>query len=660
MASKMNRKTNTFFEKHKLKFFLVVFSFVTISIVASPKQVTAVTCIENCATSWPTNSVEYEQCKSGCNGDIVSKTLTDATNTEGQGSVLASWGEKYILIPILQVVLRFTGFLLSVAETIFEWIVDANNLKAIMNNNAVYTTWVTVRDLFNVAFIMVLLFSAFATIFQASSNFNYKNVLLNLVIMALLVNFSYPIARFIIDASNILMYGLLQGLGGDSSFVTLIDQSGLSYFYSVTNPSALFLMAAIIFTFILAITLLVIGVLLVIRTIALTIYIIFSPVAFVGKIAPGTKLASSANEWWTDFMKYCFSGPIIIFYLYVATKLFGAISSSDVANSFHVIAVAQTGVDTKSADFTNIISKGAFFSLPIVILWLGIIQAQKSGIAGAGAVVGYGKKAGKWLAKNPALGVGGYTLKKTGVSGAVKQRWDQYKKNSILGSEKTAQRETAMAARFGVKGALEKDMKRRADEYKKSNTTEAELKDLASKGDAAAAYRLAEDKQMDQATYAKFTEENKRRKGGEQLQKSINSKVKQNRADIVANYEAQQKVNSAKPADITAARNEAAKTNPAAAGWSDARVKKYMRMKGVKQSMGDLSAEKFSDQNWVEIAKDPPTAEKLLALKGAAEHLKALNANDPYLAEIKKRMSPTQRAALRDAAQKRFKITLNI
>lgn len=292
--------------------------------------------------------------------------------------------------------LKFTSFLLSSAETLFVYIVDPDNMKSIMDNNAIYTTWRTVRDVFNIAFIMVLLFSAFCTIFQYSK-YGIKTIWRNLVLMALLVNFSYPIARFIIDASNMLMYGFLNNLGGTNSFLVLIEQSGLSKIIGTDSPDPLYLLSAVVFTFIFAITLLTIAILLVIRTITLAIYIIFSPIAFTGSILPGTALASSASSWWTDFMKQCFAGPIIIFFLYIANKMMLAVSSSQ--DGLKNIAVKQVpgGVPVGSIEgLADLIAAASFFALPIIILWYGIIMAQKSGIAGAEMAVGYGKKAMKW------------------------------------------------------------------------------------------------------------------------------------------------------------------------------------------------------------------------------------------------------------------------
>jgi hypothetical protein len=321
-------------------------------------------------------------------------------------------GEELIVVPILKLALKFTGFLLSLAETIFQWIVNPANMKAVIDNKIIYQIWRTVRDVFNVAFIMVLLFSAFATIFQSAANFNYKKVLLNLVIMALLVNFSYPIARFIIDASNMMMYGFLGKIGGSNSFLTIINESGLDQIFTPTtkDPDTLFLLSAVIFTFIFAITLLIIAVLLVIRTITLAVYVIFSPIAFVGSILPGTALAEAGSKWWKDFMQQCFAGPIMVFMLYVATQMIIAINASK--GNMTEIAGLQTvaGQGGFGDTLGKFIASASFFAIPIIILWLGIIKAQESGIHGAKAVVGAGTK----LMKNVGMKVsGGQFIKDT-------------------------------------------------------------------------------------------------------------------------------------------------------------------------------------------------------------------------------------------------------
>ncbi|MFA5961420.1 MAG: hypothetical protein WC848_01915 [Parcubacteria group bacterium] len=634
----------TFFQKNKLKILLAVFCVAFfLPLVYSARPVSA-------EDHW------YSNVLSNLNGE---SSAGYSNNYGAEGASIdsskmpipkvdsATWFQRGIAW-LLKGILSFVAVILSVAQTIFGYIVDANNMKAIMSNQVVYDTWRTVRDVFNIAFIMVLLFSAFATIFQASTNFNYKNILLNLIIMALLVNFSFPISRFIIDASNMLMFGLLNALGGTNSFMTLIEGTGIQNILKSQSIDLVFLISAIIFTFILAITLLIIAVLLLIRTIALTIYIIFSPIAFVGQIAPGTKLASSASEWWTDFMKYCFSGPIIIFFLFVASKLFTAISASQTS----IQALAKTNTSGSTMDTTTLVSAASFFALPIIILWYGIIIAQKSGIAGAGAVVGYGQKKMKQLASAPHK-TAWWAAKKTGIPGGVQQKWANWKKTGYFGSDRQAEREARYAGKgmFAVKGSLEKEMRRKADEHKKNLTTDPELKTLAAAGDAGAALRLAEDKKMDQTTYDAFIRTN----SNAALRGAVNAKVKQNRNDLVAINKSNDATEQAKrenvdsfsaASQVTAradldARISAAGLPPtvtAAAATAD--IQQHI----ANQQMGALSAEQWNDQDWTATISQPagPTRDRaILAAQVAWANLKT-----EAKAEVRKRLSGNNSSAL--------------
>ncbi len=402
----------------------------------------------------------------------------------------ATEAPKSVIAFLLRAILNFVILLLNLAEIIFQWIVNPDVMKAIIDNSAIYKSWMAVRDVFNIIFIMTLLFSAFATIFQVSK-YNYKNILLNLILMALLVNFSYPIARFIIDVSNVVMYGFLQNMSGNY-FMTIIENSGVTGLFNSNSTDLFYLISTIIFTFIFAITLDVIAILLLIRVVSLAIYVIFSPLGFVGSVLPGTKLASEGSKWWTDFLKNCFSGPIMIFMIYIANSTMVAISSlKNSGSDLSSIVSSQLDSNIKNMNgLQQLIVSAAFVSLPIIILWLGVIAAQSSGIAGAGAVVGYGKKVGKWLAKNPAMGIVGYGLRKSGVTGGLRQKWNNWRKTGrYFGSDIQEEREARRAGtgRFAVPHALDrlnaKKVKEASENHDMSNMGANRLRELANTGD---------------------------------------------------------------------------------------------------------------------------------------------------------------------------------
>jgi hypothetical protein len=288
---------------------------------------------------------------------------------------------------ILIVILRFLGLILSAIATLFANVIDVGVFgKVVGNNPVIYEVWGVVRDFLNISFILVLLFSAFCTVFQVQK-FNYKNILLTLIIMALLVNFSFPISRVIVDFSNVMMYSLVQSFHintGSGLLVSFAKGSALDriiYGADITASSP-FLLASVVFVFIFTVTIFVMTILFLIRLVMLAFLIMFSPVAFVGSIVPF--LSTHASKWWDNLFKYAFFGPIMMFMIAVATKMMVSIQS--LGGSFQSIGTKQ------STDGAAVITYMAFFFLPIAILWAGMGIAQSMSIMGASAVVGRGQK----------------------------------------------------------------------------------------------------------------------------------------------------------------------------------------------------------------------------------------------------------------------------
>ena len=535
-------------------------------------------------------------------------------------AVLSLKGIKCLLLYVL----KFIGALIVAASTLFVWVIDTANMKAVLDNSVIYELWGFVRDMLNVAFILVLLFSAFCTVFQISK-YSYKSLLVTLIIMALLVNFSFPIARVIIDFSNVIMYYLINGLGSNIKdgkiFIDFANNGGLA---DIVNPKVggsvsvnsdmSFLIAAIVFTFMFMVTLIIIAILLLIRIVVLAILIIFASIAFVGSIVPF--LSKYASEWWDTLFKYAFFGPVMIFMMVVATKMMGEIAKKK--GQMSIIATAQT-----QPEIAKTIAAFAFFSIPIVILWVGIGSAQKMSIAGAGAIVGRGEKFMKWVGrgtyKAPWMG-----FKATGIPGGVQQRYGEIK-NKFKSSRES--REARMATALGSKSAEERDMKKQADEYKKEKSL-PELQDLAKKGDAAAAYALADLKEMDSDVYNEFL---RNTKGSTRIKSALDAKVKQNRTDVVAISKAED-INSKEYQDIKTA-------NPL---WTPDMIKYQV----IEDEMGKMTAEKWGDQNWAVVDKKltgPNRAKLSAALLDSYISLKP-----QAQGELSKRLSSANVKALRN------------
>ncbi|MFA6383617.1 MAG: hypothetical protein WCX17_04320 [Parcubacteria group bacterium] len=321
---------------------------------------------------------------------------------------------------LLLAVLDFVGWIMSIAALIFAWAADAKNLTAVINGPAVYNAWKIIRDFLNMAFILVLVYTAFTIIFQVDST-NKKRIL-TVVLMALLVNFSFPIARFIIDVGNSMMYtifnNLFDGVKDPSAiYASITGKAQLGPIIHPADPTISSLLASIVFVAILAVTLLMMSVLFVIRIVALALVIIFSPIAFVGVAVPS--MESKAGQWWDYLFKYTFFGPIMAFMLYIAITLM---------NTIIPVSVGAT-----TANEQPILVAMSTFAIPIIVLWIGMGFAQKMGIEGADFVTKQGKGALAWAGKK----FSGYNAIKRQYEGFNKQRkarQDEKDKNTYGGS----------------------------------------------------------------------------------------------------------------------------------------------------------------------------------------------------------------------------------
>lgn len=328
-----------------------------------------------------------------------------------------------LLMTPLNWIFQVAGWFLGVAGVMFIWVVDPQNIKGIVGSQAVYQVWQTVRDFLNMFFILVLLFSAFATIFQIDK-YNIKKIWLNVVLMALLVNFSFPITRFIIDVSNVIMYHLLNGLfpGGDagiaSQFLAFSDITKILMPEKMNGDAAKYLLVAIVFVFMMAVSLMVIGILLLIRLVVLAILVMLSPIGFIGNIFPA--FGKYSSDWWDSLFKYAFMGPIMIFFVGVSLMMMQAVKEFNMING--------STNNTANGSEASWIASLAFSIVPIVMLWTGIGAAQKTGIAGAGTVSGWGKKIAKeWGGVRTATRFMGVN------AGVTAAKEDFFKKGNFLG-----------------------------------------------------------------------------------------------------------------------------------------------------------------------------------------------------------------------------------
>ncbi len=266
-----------------------------------------------------------------------------------------------------------TSYLFALAGQFFDWSFGYSVDDDSYRSPFVLNGWGLVRDFCNIFFIFVLLYVAFATILSLHG-FKTKEMIINVVIIGLLINFSLFASQVIIDASNILARvfynsntikiteggangvtdttpSLKPGLSGElpisAAIVNKINPQNLiingataieledtvsgkkGYASKPTTGGSTGAIGAGAF---ILITLLAIGVnviglivffsvglIFIARVIGLWLAMIFVPLAFFSYTVPSMKDMKMVGwkHWWPETLKLAFLAPIFIFFLYL-------------------------------------------------------------------------------------------------------------------------------------------------------------------------------------------------------------------------------------------------------------------------------------------------------------------------------------------------------
>ncbi|MEI7750073.1 MAG: hypothetical protein WCJ25_03650 [Candidatus Moraniibacteriota bacterium] len=328
-------------------------------------------------------------------------------NVQIAGSnVTSSIGDNFMWVinALLYIIFNIASLTVSLGATMLEFVLDPVAFTGLFNLKAVYDLWKMIRDFFNLFFILMILFIAFATIFQVQA-YNYKKLLWQLVLMALLVNFSFPVSRFIIDMANVPMYFFLNSIAPDSA--TGAGGRLASSFFTAASLKTVLLPAvtgfndslkggwdlsikilqATIFVFIFGISVLSLSVLLFIRAITLLALVIFSPVGFIGTAIPW--FSSLAGDWWKKLLSNAFFGPTAALMLLCAVKIMQAFSAdTSTQTALNAIAAKNSASMASSINLASL----AVFAVPIIFIWMSMTVGKSFGIAGADKVIGSAQK----------------------------------------------------------------------------------------------------------------------------------------------------------------------------------------------------------------------------------------------------------------------------
>ena len=328
------------------------------------------------------------------------------------------------------------GYLMSVAGLMFNYLIDVTIVQfgefyTDQVASSINSIWSAFRDIANIAIIGGFVFVAISMILGINE-FGSKKFVANLIIVAVLVNFSLFFTKVIIDASNLTasqferaidtnrdrsldaefsLNQLDQPSGVAGAFAQHMKLTSISDTYDLldtvgrVNNSGVTaflygLMGATLFLVVAAV-LLYGSFLLLSRAIVLVLLLAVSALAFASFAVP--KLGTWWSRWITELIKNAFFAPVLMILLWATL----------------IVAEALAGRSTGSlagivSEPTSILSLSALFNFFIILglLFLSIKSAQHLSVAGANALPDWKKAFGLG-----ALGAVGLTALGGGLLG---------------------------------------------------------------------------------------------------------------------------------------------------------------------------------------------------------------------------------------------------
>ncbi|MCC7436717.1 hypothetical protein IT402_02500 [Candidatus Nomurabacteria bacterium] len=149
----------------------------------------------------------------------------------GSGSFMACISNVFYYL-----VFKPIAWLAWLLGQIFDFFIGYSLSDESYRHNFVQTGWQLVRDISNIFFIIIMIYSGLAAVFS-TSNVSYKKVIPTLIINALIINFSLFATRIVIDMSNItarLFYNQIEVCQKDD-FGECVSDSGPGGFKPISE-----------------------------------------------------------------------------------------------------------------------------------------------------------------------------------------------------------------------------------------------------------------------------------------------------------------------------------------------------------------------------------------------------------------------------------------
>ena len=303
------------------------------------------------------------------------------------GIPLADFIANAIFLVFFSVFLYIGGYFVRIAIEILNFVLSAQFFRYSLtglDNPIVNVGWTLVRDLINITFVIILIVIGLATALRYK-DYQAKKALPRLIIVALLINFSYIIVGLFVDLANIVMNFFLTKVDGLNNVGAMVTSQSAVIGETLKRgaiilgliPAIIQVLLIVFFDILAGITILLFAGLFAVRMIIIMILVILSPAAFAAAILPGTQ--NYFNQWRSTLSQWLLLGIFAAFFLYLGNHML-------IEAPTMIFAAPQTTIDYAISD---LIVRILPYGISIIFLWLGLFMGFSGAPAVANTVIGF-------------------------------------------------------------------------------------------------------------------------------------------------------------------------------------------------------------------------------------------------------------------------------
>lgn len=355
---------------------------------------------------------------------LISPSLAQAQETPPTGEVVIEdtsnsacgigSGEAFAIC-ISNIVYIFTAGIGSivawVASTFFSFAVGLSLQGPTYAVDFVSTGWTVARDIANLFFILILVYIAFVIIVRAETRGTIES-LAWVIIIALVINFSFFATRLVVDTGNILAVQFYNQIPGDT---TIDDSSTKDLSQNIMNAigvqkllgtdafknfqegdpgfvrtvtSLSFIYATVgIMLFILAATLLMVGVKFLFRIVILWLVIIAAPLALMLFAFPSKTTRAYYKKWQDLLLTHTFYPAVFLFIFYILSLFLETMAANDsILSTIFINQGTDEALPNGIMELGRMVADIAIrLGFIVVILYLGLRVSETMSVYGATA-----------------------------------------------------------------------------------------------------------------------------------------------------------------------------------------------------------------------------------------------------------------------------------